>query len=156
MSPEITRRAADGRVYLRVAKKQLTSETNPESDLLFHWCNTESPELLRADTPQHVCDIWAIAANQEYTEPEAPKKTEPPTLGELIARVMVSQVMYSQEDIGLELRHAEVLGVLYQAEALTKVASTLEEIQSRLQIMEHHLERISDNRRVVLLNEPVA
>ena len=64
--------APDGKRYKRIAKRQpmptrwpvkewLDAATTP----LYHWCATADPEPITPQTPEHVCDIWEVATDQD-------------------------------------------------------------------------------------------
>ena len=152
----LTARPPDGKVYLRVDKKQLIAQWLDRAPYLlengaylYHWCNTQSPERITAETPSHVCDLWKETT--EEPEPEAPPKRRNrkrlPTIEDLMERVS-----YTQEAISIDpvptLERSRVLASLYQALALetqtrtlVKIAHDLEHFQDMLDTALEQLQR---------------
>lgn len=122
----LRRRAANGVVYHRVAKRQpVTHETWSATSSLYHWCSSETPEALTAATPAHVCDIWEVSDDQ--TEPEMQPAEAEPTTDELIRRIL----LFTEEQLTGEptplLTRAAVLAALKQAKALEQIIVLLED-----------------------------
>lgn len=135
-SERLTRRAADGKVYFRLAKrKNTTDETWTTAGATFyHWCANESPEVLTPDTPAHVCDIWGVADDQiPADEPEAaPIAERELTTAELIRRVLFTEEQLSAEPVPL-LARAAVLALLKQAKALEDIIVLLQDWRQSLE-----------------------
>lgn len=127
----LRRRAADGIVYRRVAKREpVNHETWSTTTSLYHWCSSETPEPLTPATPAHVCNIWEVSADQ--TEPEITSaETAEPTTDELIRRVL----LFTEEQLTGEpaplLTRTAVLALLQQAKQLEKIVVLLEDWKAR-------------------------
>lgn len=134
MAPErerLTRRAPDGKVYFRVAKRQKTTDETWRTAgvSLYHWCASESPEVLTPDTPLHVCDIWGVADDQAAAaEPETAAAIAP---AELTTAALIQRVLYTEEQLSTEpvplLVRAAVLALLQQAKAMEQIIVLLDD-----------------------------
>lgn len=145
-APELLkRRAADGKVYQRVAKRQATTGPilgrmiadsfaagSPGADL-YHWCASESPEPLLKTTP-HICDIWELSGDQAAAAAEPEDAAIAPaelTTAELIGRVLFTEEQLSAEPQPLLVRTA-VLALLKQAQALEAIIVLLQDWRQSL------------------------
>lgn len=129
----LTRRAPDGKLYTRVLKQQNTEEWSELGETVYHWCASESPEAVTAETPAHICGIWGLADDQaEAPEPEAgaiaPAEL---TTAELIRRVLFTEEQVTSEPVPLLLR-AAVLALLQQAKALEDIIVLLQDWRQSL------------------------
>ena len=150
-SERLTRRAPDGKVYFRVAKRQNTTDETwtTAGATFYHWCASESPEIVTAETPAHVCDIWGVTDDQVavgQAEPEAAIAPAELTTAELIRRVLFTEEQLSAEPVPL-LARAAVLALLKQAKALEDIIVLLQDWRQSLQTPNRRTTESPDEQR---------
>lgn len=123
------RRAPDGRVYERLTEPDENGIETPVKRLVqlddIHWCGPDGPGLVTPSTPPHICPIWKLSDDQNWTEPEPAPQSLTVSIDDLIRRVLPpSDSLLDSEDMG----RINTLALLYQARELQRVGNLLCEL----------------------------